>query len=66
VPNSKSSCKTCPTLRAGGRAGAFAPPKGIQRLQAFSTFGFSLPIPPPAADACRWAAMTAEGEGKEG
>ncbi len=40
-------------IACSGRAGAAAPPKGIQPLRAFSTFGIFLPNPPPAANACR-------------
>jgi len=44
-------------LRAGGRAGAVAPPQGIQPRKRGSPFGISPPSPPPAANACRSAAV---------
>lgn len=37
----------CPTLRAGGRAGAFAPPEGIQPRKRFLPLAFFRQIPRP-------------------
>lgn len=49
-------CNQRLTLRAADGRGLSPPPEGIQPRKAFSIFGIFLPIPPPAANACRWAA----------
>jgi len=52
--------KTCPTPRAADGQGALPLPRGFSPKRRILRFEFFLPIPLPAANACRWATRLAQ------